>query len=183
MRVLIAVLALVATPFIASVAQDRGSTPPASGDDRSVRHSDARSGDKDADAENCEKDAENSHRWHEGRHKGDKNDDKQCASSGTGGSGGALGVISGMVFYGTVWSSTAPGVLSGTVQITGPVSVSKSADVTGNFSFPGLPAGTYTVCAVPSTFFHQTLPLNNACYTVTLGGTVWAAGPLYFGVM
>jgi hypothetical protein len=189
MRVLIAVLALVATPVIASVAQDRGSTPPASGENRGVRHSDARSGDKDADTEECENDKENSHRWQEGLHKGDKKDDKQCGSSGTGGTGGTgsvgtTGSITGMVFYGTAWSPTAAGVLSGTIQLTGgPVTVSKPAELSGNFSFTGLAAGTYTVCAVPSSFFHQMLPLNNGCYTVTLGGTQWAAGPLYFGVM
>jgi hypothetical protein len=160
MRVLIAVLALVATPVIASVAQAQGSTPPAS------------------ERQNCA----NDHRWQEGNHLGDKNASKQGCDPSGGGTGG-IGTISGMVFFGTVWSPTAPGVLSGTVNVTGPVTVSQPALMTGNFSFTGLPAGTYTVCAAPSSFFHQTLPSNNGCYTVTLGGTQWAAGPLYFGVM
>jgi hypothetical protein len=66
MRVLIAVLALVATPVIASVAQAQGSTPPAS-----VR-------------QNCA----NDHRWQEGNHLGDKNASKQGCDPSGGGTGG-----------------------------------------------------------------------------------------------
>jgi hypothetical protein len=186
MRVLIAVLALVAMPFIASVAQDRGSTPPASGDRRGVRHSDARSGDKDADAENCEKDAENSHRWQNGQHLGDKNDDKQCGSTGgTGGTSG-VGTISGLVFYDAarsgVWSAGLGAVYGFSISISGPVSQTQPLTFSGTFSFTGVPAGTYTVCELQPSYFTQTLPAGGGCYTVNLvaGGVV---SNLYFGVV
>jgi hypothetical protein len=188
MRVLIAVLALVATPVIASVAQDRGSTPPASGDNRGVRHSDARSGDKDADAENCEKDAENSHRWQEGRHLGDKNDDKQCGGStgGTGGTGGTNGVgtISGLVFYDMyktgVWVAGDPGIAGWTIQLSGPVTLTATSDFLGNYAFTGVPAGTYTLCQAKVSVWTQSLPASNGCYTVVLAGGA-VLNTYYFG--
>lgn len=185
MRVLIAVLALVATPVVASVALGQSSTP-GSGENRGVRHSDARSGDKDADAEECENDKENSHRWQQGKHLGDKNDDKQCASSGTGGTSGSLGTISGFVFFGTVYTAGAPGVVGGSVQLkslSGAVVQTAVPTFTGSFAFNPAPAGQYLVCDVPPVMFFQTLPANNGCYPVTLGGTLWAAGNLYFGLM
>jgi hypothetical protein len=166
MRVLIAVLALVGTPVIASVAQGQTSTPPAS------------------DRQNCA----NDHRWQLGNHLGDKNADKQCGStSGTGGTGSTSGVgtISGLVFYDAtrsgVWSVSAAGVTGWSIQLTGPVSQTTPVDFLGNFSFVGVPAGTYTVCQLQPSYFIQTLPANNGCYTVTLvaGGVV---SNLYFGV-
>jgi hypothetical protein len=164
MRVLIAVLALVATPFIASVAQDR--------ENRDVRHSDARSGDKDADRENCEKDAENSHRWQNGRHKGEKNDDKQCdpPAGGTGGTGGTttMGVISGLVYV-DVFGTTAP-VFGWQLALTGPgVNMTASSDALGNYAFPPVPVGgPYTLCQSQVTTWVQVFPANNACYTITV---------------
>lgn len=158
MRVLIAVLALVATPFIASVAQNR---------------------------ENCEKDAENSHRWQKGSHLGDKNDDKQCGSVSSSGAA----TISGFVFFDMfrtgVYSAGAPGVFGASVQLTGAgVSLTQPAMFDGSFSIQQvLPAGTYQLCDVHSTALTQTVPANNGCYTVTLGGTAgWTVGPLYFGL-
>src|SRR5260370_5033144 len=167
MRVLIAVLALVATPFIASVAQDRGSTPPASGENRGVRHSDARSGDRDADAENCEKDAENSHRWQNGQHLGEKNDDEQCGSTGgTGGTSG-VGTISGLVFYDPartgVWSAGLGSISGWSISISGPVSQTQPISFSGTFSFT-VPAGTYTVCELQPSFLTQTLPAVGGVY-------------------
>ncbi len=165
MRVLIAVLALVATPFIASVAQDR---------------------------EDCEKDAENSHRWQEGRHLGDKegrhlgdkNDDKQCGSVSTSGAA----TISGFVFYDPnrtgVFSAGVAGIFGASVQLTGTgVSLTQPANFDGSFLIQQtLPAGTYQLCDLHSSFMIQTLPANNGCYTVTLGGTVWTVSNLYFGL-
>ena len=164
MRVLIAVLALVATPVIASVAQAQGSTPPAS-----VR-------------QNCA----NDHRWQEGNHLGDKNASKQgCDPSGGGTSG--FGTISGLVFYDIsgsgVWSLGAPSVAGWSIQLSGPVSLTTPIDpFSGNFTFSGVPAGTYTVCELQPSYWIQTLPANNGCYPVTLvgGGVV---SNVYFGVM
>jgi hypothetical protein len=191
MRMLIAVLALVATPVIASVAQDRGSTPP-SGDNRGVRHSDVRSGDKD-DAEECEKDAENSHRWQQGRHLGDKNDDKQCSStgstSGTGGTGAtggtpAVGSIGGFVFLdmaGTgVWAPSDPTVAGWAIQLTGPVTLSATSDMLGNYLFANVPAGTYSLCQVQPTTWLQTFPTG--CYSVVLAAGAAVTGQ-NFGVV
>jgi hypothetical protein len=173
MRVLIAVLSLVATPLIASVAQDRGSTP-ASGENRGVRHSDARSGDKD-DAEECEKDAENSHRWQQGRHLGDKNDDKQCSS--TGGTP-TVGTIGGFVFIdmaGTgAWAPSDPTVAGWAIQLTGPVTLSATTDMLGNYLFASVPAGTYSLCQVQPTTWLQTFPTG--CYSVVLAAGAAVAG-------
>jgi hypothetical protein len=160
MRVLIAVLALVATPVIASVAQGQGSTPPAS------------------DRQNCA----NDHRWLAGKHLGDKNADKQCGSTG---SASGVGTISGLAFYDAtrsgVWSVGATAVMGWSVQISGPVSQSTPIDFLGNFSFTGVPAGTYTVCELQPSYFIQTLPANGGCYTVTLAGG-GVVSNLYFGV-
>jgi len=150
------VLALVATPFIASVAQNR---------------------------ENCEKDAENSHRWQEGRHRGDKNDDKQCDPV----SSTAVATISGFVFFDMnktgVWYAGAPGIFGASVQLSGPVNVTQTVMFDGSFTIQGLlPAGTYQLCDVHSSVMIQTLPANNGCYSVTLGGTVWAVSNLNFGL-
>lgn len=155
MRVLIAVLALVATPVIASVAQAQGSTPPAS-----VR-------------QNCA----NDHRWQEGNHLGDKNASKQGCdpSGGTGGSG--VGTVSGLVFidfFGTgVWSSVDPGIAGWAIQLTGAVTLATSSDMLGNYSFTGVPAGSYTLCQVQPTTWRQTLP-SSGCYSIAVvaGGVV-----------
>src|SRR5713226_3369429 len=116
MRVLIAVLALVAAPVIASVAQGQGSTPPAS-----VR-------------QNCA----NDHRWQEGNHVGDKNAGKQGCDP-AGGSTGSTGTITVTVFFGTVWYAGAPGVLGASVTISGPgiqPGTQPTIDLTtGNFLF------------------------------------------------
>jgi hypothetical protein len=175
MRVLIAVLALVATPVIASVAQDRGSTPPASA---SVR-------------QNCAHDKENAQRWQLGSHLGDKNADKNCESSGGTSGGGTsstgTATISGFVFYDPnktgVWYAGASGIFGASLQLTGPANVTQPANFDGSFTIQGLlPAGTYQLCDVHSTALIQTLPANNGCYTVTLGGTVWTVSNLYFGL-
>jgi len=161
MRVLIAVLALVATPVIASVAQAQGSTPPAS-----VR-------------QNCA----NDHRWQEGNHLGDKNASKQGCDPSGGGTGGT-GVISGFVyidFFNTgTFAAGDPGVAGWPITLTGPVSATTSTDGLGNYSLPPVPVGgPYTVCQ--SGPWVQTFPANNACYTVT----VVAAGVpnLNFGLL
>jgi hypothetical protein len=164
MRVLIAVLALVATPVIASVAQGQGSTSPAS------------------DRQNCA----NDHRWQEGKHLGDKNADKQCGSvSSTTGAA----TISGFVFYDPqktgVYTLGMAGILGVSVQLTGAgVSITQVANWDGSFSIQQvLPAGTYQLCSVHSTMWTQSLPANNGCYTVTLGGTAWSVtSGLYFGL-
>jgi hypothetical protein len=164
MRVLIAVLALVATPVIASVAQGQGSTSPAS------------------DRQNCA----NDHRWQEGKHLGDKNADKQCGSvSSTTGAA----TISGFVFWDPqktgVYTAGMAGILGVSVQLTGAgVSITQVANWDGSFSIQQvLPAGTYQLCSVHSTMWTQSLPANNGCYTVTLGGTSWSVNSgLYFGL-
>jgi hypothetical protein len=177
MRVLIAVLALVATPVIASVAQDRGSTPPASA---SVR-------------QNCTHDKENAQRWQVGSHLGEKNADKNCESSGGTSGGGTsstgTATISGFVFYDPqktgVYTAGMAGILGVSVQLTGAgVSITQAAQWDGSFSIQQvLPAGTYQLCSVHSTMWTQSLPANNGCYTVTLGGTTWSVNNgLYFGL-
>ena len=51
-----------------------------------------------------------------------------------------------------------PGLANWCVQLFGPVSGSVATDASGNYLFSGLPAGTYTVCEVLQTSFHETFP-------------------------
>lgn len=164
MRVLIAVLALVAMPVIASVAQAQSSTPPAS------------------DRQNCATD----HRWQAGNHLGDKNAAKQgCSTGGTGGGGtGGVGTIGGLVFYDMaktgVWVSADPGIFGWILQISGPVTQTATTDFMGNYSFPNVPAGTYTLCQAKVSTWTQSLPTSNGCYTVVLTAGA-ALNTYYFG--
>ncbi len=83
------------------------------------------------------------------------------------------------------FSLGAPGVFGASVQLTGAgVSLTQPAMFDGSFSIQQvLPAGTYLLCDLHSTALTQTLPANNGCYTVTLGGTAgWTVSGLYFGL-
>jgi hypothetical protein len=51
-----------------------------------------------------------------------------------------------------------PGLGNWCVQLFGPVSGSVATDASGTYLFSGLPAGTYTVCEVLQTSYHETFP-------------------------
>jgi len=77
-----------------------------------------------------------------------------CVNSG---SAGGTASIDGQVF---VDASPWPGLQGWCVQANGPVSVTAVTDASGNYLFPGLPAGTYTVCETVQTGWHQTFPTS-----------------------
>lgn len=71
-------------------------------------------------------------------------------------------------------ASPWPGLANWCVQLTGPVSGALATDASGNYVFSGLPAGTYTVCEVLQTNWHETFPSSGpGCaggfgYSITL---------------
>ena len=103
-----------------------------------------------------------------------------CVNSGP---AGGTASIDGQVF---VDASPWPGLQGWCVQANGPVSVTAVTDASGNYLFPGLPAGTYTVCETVPAGWHQTFPPSGpACpngvgytYTLTDGQ---GAGYTWFG--
>ena len=71
-----------------------------------------------------------------------------------------------------------PGISGWTVEVSGPVTATAVTDVNGNYSFTGLPAGTYVVCeAIPMGWRQTSPPSGTSCstgigYTFTIvGGT------------
>ena len=160
-------MALAATPFLASGAQGR-SAPKPSLDVRDVRHGDEKPGDdqrdKHGDGECKDKHANEGHHygWRHGQH-----DD--CAQP-------ALGGISGSVFfdqsYDGVHDADEAGLASWTVMLSGPVNTTLFTDAAGNYSFTGLPAGTYTVCESQRFGWIQTAPQTASACTSGFGYTV-----------
>ena len=77
---------------------------------------------------------------------------------------------------GQVYQDFAPwtGLQGWCVQLSGPVSGSVVTDASGNYVFTGLPAGTYTVCEVLQTSWRESFPASGpGCpsgfgYTMTL---------------
>ena len=188
-RVLVVVLALVAAPGVASVAQDRpfdphslkppsGARPISGSDNPGLGH----------DAAHCA--------VRQALHPGQTIN--KCpvadppapppptqpppppppppppAPSGTCGSapaGGGTVSITGQVY---VDASPWPGLANWCIQLSGPVSGAVTTDASGNYVFTGLPAGTYTVCEVVQANYHETFPADGqACpggfgYNMTL---------------
>jgi len=182
-RVLVVLLALVATPAVASVAQDNPAkgAPRAAGslDNPGLGH----------DAAHCAMRAA----LHPGA------TINKCAvadppppsqpppsqppppppppppapspTCGSAPAGGGTVEIDGQVY---VDASPWPGLANWCVQLTGPVSGAVTTDASGNYIFSGLPAGTYTVCEVLQTNWHETFPSSGpGCaggfgYSITL---------------
>ncbi len=71
-----------------------------------------------------------------------------------------------------VWSTGETGLAGWEIQLSGPVSASTVTDAAGNYSFVGLPPGTYVVCELPQMGWWQSLPMDGAvCAAGTLGYT------------
>jgi hypothetical protein len=58
------------------------------------------------------------------------------------------------------------------VMLSGPVNASAVTDAAGNYSFTGLPAGTYTVCESQRYGWSQTGPLTESACTSGYGYTI-----------
>jgi SdrD B-like protein len=143
MRVLMVLIALVAAPFLTSVAQ--ASSP-------------AREECKDKHANKG-----NHFGWRNGQH-----DDCNPPP--------ALGGIQGTVFfdmsYDGVRDADEAGIANWLIMLSGPVNTTTVTDAAGNYSFTGLPAGTYTVCESQRFGWIQTAPQEASSCTSGLGYTI-----------
>jgi hypothetical protein len=103
-----------------------------------------------------------------------------CVNSGP---AGGTASIDGQVF---VDASPWPGLAGWCVELHGPVSATAVSDASGNYLFSGLPAGTYTVCEVLQSGWHETFPtFGPSCaggfgYTITVGDAA-SASFIWFG--
>ncbi len=89
-----------------------------------------------------------------------------CANSVN--SGGTAS-IDGQVF---VDASPWPGLQGWCVTLSGPITATALTDASGNYTFSNLPGGTYTVCEVLQSNWHQTFPTGGAsCPGGTIGWT------------
>jgi len=147
MRVFMVAMALVAAPFLTPVAQ--AASP-------------AREECKDKHANN-------------GKHLGWERNGKldNCAPA-------ASGLIQGTVFfdmsYDGVRDADEAGLENWVVMLSGPVSATVVTDAAGNYSFTGLPVGTYTVCESQRFGWIQTAPQAASACTSGFGFTVVITG-------
>src|SRR6266566_4155027 len=159
MRALVVLVGLVATPFLAGVSQVRTNN----GQGHDVAHCAARTAQRPGTAIN-------------------KCDPPPvvnpppvvdpppttggCVSSAP---AGGTASIDGQVF---VDASPWPGLQGWCVQASGPVTVTAVTDASGNYLFPGLPAGTYTVCEAVQSGWHETFPASGPTCATGLGWTI-----------
>jgi hypothetical protein len=184
MRVLIAVFALVATPFIASVAQERGgSGHRGSGDVHAVRQAGVKApkGQKAQhdDGANCE---------------GDGN--YQGANEGCGDPPPPTPILPPVAtkfaeIHGLVWHDVAAsgiatpsaGIANWLLMLNGAAAQTTLTDATGNYAFVGLSAGTYNVCETTRFAWIQTYPTSGGSCAGGFGYTIsLAAGQVVTGI-
>jgi len=89
-----------------------------------------------------------------------------CVNSG---SAGGTASIDGQVYVDA--SPSYPGLAGWCVQVTGPVTATAVTDSYGNYWFPGLPAGTYTVCETVQAGWHETFPTSGPTCPTGFGWT------------
>jgi len=104
-----------------------------------------------------------------------------CVSSG---SAGGTASIDGQVYVDA--SPSYPGLAGWCVQVTGPVTATAVTDSYGNYWFPGLPAGTYTVCETVQAGWHETFPTSGPACATGFGWTItvkdgFGASYIWFG--
>lgn len=83
------------------------------------------------------------------------------------------GVIDGMKFWDQDCDgekdANEPGLAGWTIVLTGPVNLTVTTNANGQYSFTGLPPGTYTICELGFFGWQPTSPAGG-CYTVTFTG-------------
>ncbi len=163
-RVLVVVLALVATPFVTSVAQHVREIKPAKGAPQATGSLD--NPGLGHDAAHCAMRAA----LHPGEtinkcpdpvtDPGTPPPPPQPPPSTTGACGSAPAGGGSVTIDGQVYSDASPwpGLAGWCVQLSGPVSGGVTTDASGNYRFTGLPTGTYSVCEVLQANWHQTFP-------------------------
>jgi len=163
MRALLVLLALVATPYVAGVAQGRtlkgkSSVRPADVTQPGLGHDDAHCAMRadlhpDMDINKC-----------------DAPTPPPPPPPPTGGE------ISGAVFHDAngdgLRDPTEVGLGSWFVMLAGSTVPPVQTDANGNYVFTGLSAGNYTVCAQQRNFYFQTTPPGTACGPTQGGFTI-----------
>jgi len=89
-----------------------------------------------------------------------------CVNSGP---AGGTASIDGQVF---VDASPWTGLAGWCVEVSGPVSATAVTDASGNYLFSGLPAGTYTVCETVQTGWHESFPTSGPGCATGFGWTI-----------
>src|SRR5205809_4419554 len=92
-----------------------------------------------------------------------------CVSSGP---AGGTASIDGQVF---VDASPWPDRQCWCVTACGPVTSTAVTDASGNYLFPGLPKGTYTVCETVQPGWHETFPTSGPTCATGFGWTITVA--------
>jgi len=165
MRVFMVLIALVATPFLTSAAQGSSSAGKGGGECKAKKPNNG-----------------NHYGWRNGQH--DNCNAPVLVAPAT------LGGISGTVFYDLTYDGVRDadeaGVENWWVMLSGPVNATVATDAAGNYSFAGLPAGIYTVCAAQRFAWIQTAPQVEAACASGLGYTIvitagQSVGQLDFG--
>ena len=188
-RVFVVLLALVAAPLVAGVAQDRP-----------TRHIKPKSG-----ANRASGSLDNPGLGHDTAHCAMRADlhpgepINKCPDpvpdpgtlpppppppTTTGACGSAPAGGGTMSIDGQVYQDFAPwsGLQGWCVQLSGPVSGSVATDASGNYVFAGLPAGTYTVCEVLQTSWRESFPASGPACPGGFGYTyTFSADPVYSG--
>jgi len=79
---------------------------------------------------------------------------------------------------GTVQLGADPwtGLANWCIELTGTVTATLLTDASGNYSFTGLPDGTYTVCEVLQSGWTQTFPSSGASCPTGIGWTFTLVG-------
>ncbi len=100
------------------------------------------------------------------------------------GSAGGTASIDGQVYVDA--SPSYSGLAGWCVQVTGPVTATAVTDSYGNYWFPGLPAGTYTVCETVQAGWHETFPTSGPTCPTGFGWTItvkdgFGASYIWFG--
>ena len=69
-----------------------------------------------------------------------------------------------------VWSPGETGLEGWTIELSGPVTATAVTDALGNYSFVGLPPGTYTICEAPQISYWQSVPMEGpVCASGSIG--------------
>jgi hypothetical protein len=68
-------------------------------------------------------------------------------------------------------ASPWPGLSGWVIELSGPVTTTTSTDASGNYSFTGLTAGTYTICETIGTGWRQTWPSSGTGCPTGVGYT------------
>lgn len=185
MRVPILVLALVATPFVASLSQDRAKTAPNAKSVASVKKSDVQSSDVQQQGQHsddkCEKGKKDkSNRGQSQNNQKGQHEDgaESCASAPT--PPPPVPAVGIAQIHGTVFNDADKdgvmawyeyGLPGWTVTVTGTVTATTTTDGLGAYAFTALPVGTYTVCATPQVSWIGSVPVSGP--TCPGGGIGW----------